>query len=584
MYRVNKELAEIFESIGSIYEFKGPKERFRSIAYHNAARIINDLPEDIRDHIQDGKFIKTYGIGKSIEEKIFEFLKTNQVSLFNDLQKEVPKDFLTLMKVQGLGPETLKRFYYDLNLSTKEQIIEALQDGRILQLKGFQKKKVNNILSSLLKKTEAEQRLSLWDAQEISTSIIKMLNTIPQIQLIDIAGSLRRQKETVGDIDLLIAAKAKDRKAIIRHFVSLDEVENLYAEGDTKASVYFKSFKRQVDIRIVTEDQWGAALQYFTGSKAHNIHLRKLAIEKGYKINEYGLFTVEENKKIAGENEEDIYHALGLEWMPPEMREDTGEIELASEGLIPQLITMEDIKGDMHTHSKWSDGHSSIEEIADYISSNQKYDYIVITDHSKSQIIAGGMEEDKFIEQLKEIKKVNKKIGKDLIKSGTEVDILPDGSLDLSDSLLQTLDWVVASIHSHFNQDNTERIIKACHNPYVCAIGHPTGRVLGAREGYIVDMERILDVAAYTGTALEINAHSHRMDINDRWAKRAIEKGVKLVIGTDSHNTGNYSFMKLGVAIARRAWCTKDNILNTSDWAKIEVFKKRKLEKIYVLH
>jgi DNA polymerase (family 10) len=270
--------------------------------------------------------------------------------------------------------------------------------------------------------------------------------------------------------------------------------------------------------------------------------------------------------------------------MPPEMREDTGEIELAAEGLIPQLVTIDDIKGDMHTHSKWSDGHSSIEEIADYIASHQHYDYIVITDHSKSEIIAGGMNEDQFIEQLKEIKKVNKKLGRDLIKSGTEVDILPDGTLDLSDSLLQTLDWVVASIHSHFHQDNTERIIKACLNPYVCAIGHPTGRVLGSREGYTADMERILDVAAETGTAIEINGHSHRMDINDRWAKRAIEKGVTLVIGTDSHNTGNYNFMKLGVAIARRAWCTKDNILNTSDWTMVEAFKRRKLERIYMMH
>jgi DNA polymerase (family 10) len=582
MYRVNKKLAEIFEAIGSIYEFKGSKERFRAIAYHNAARIINDLPEDIREHIKDGKFVKTYGIGKSIEEKIFEFLNTNQVNLYNELQKEIPKDFLALMKVQGFGPETLKRFYYDLKLTSREQIIEALKDGRVLQLKGFKQKKVNNLLSALLKKSESEERLPLWDALEISNSIMSLLTTIPQIKRIDIAGSLRRQRDTIGDIDLLIAAKPRDRKAIIRHFVSLDEVENLYAEGDTKASVYFKSFQRQVDIRIVTEDQWGAALQYFTGSKAHNIHLRKLAIEKGFKINEYGLFTVDENKRVAGETEEDIYYALGLEWMPPEMREDTGEIELAATGKIPQLITIDDIKGDMHTHSRWSDGHSSIEEIADYITSHHNYDYIVLTDHSKAQIIAGGMQEHEFTEQLKEIRKVNRKLGKDLIKSGAEVDILPDGSLDLSDSVLQTLDWVVASIHSHFNQDNTERILKACYNPYVCAIGHPTGRVLGFREGYGVDMERVLDVAAETGTAIEINANSHRMDINDRWAKRAVEKGVQLVIGTDSHTTGNYSFMKLGVAIARRAWCTKEAILNTGDWSAIEAFKRMKLEKVYI--
>jgi DNA polymerase (family 10) len=405
------------------------------------------------------------------------------------------------------------------------------------------------------------------------------LKKIPEIIKVDIAGSVRRGRETIGDVDILIAAKAEDRKKIISQFTKMEDVSKVLAEGETKASILMAHFNRQVDLRIVAEDEWGAALQYFTGSKAHNIHLRKIAIEKGLKINEYGLFKVGTEKKIAGETEEGIYEKLGLTWMPPEMREDSGEIELAASGKIPELISLKDIKGDMHTHSKWSDGTFSLDEIAEYAAKNLSYDYLVITDHSKTEIIAGGLDEAEFEKQILEIREINKKQKNDFLKAGSEVDILADGTLDLSDELLKKLDWVVAAIHTQFKHDVTKRIIRACENPLVNAIAHLSGRLLGIREPYEIDLEKVVKAAASTGTALEINAHALRMDLDSKWARFARDKGVKLVIGTDAHNNDNYAYMKLGVLTARRAWCKAEDVLNTRSWAGIVDFKNEKLKK-----
>jgi len=576
MHALNKELAKIFEEIGCIYEFLGANNRFRAIAYHNAAKALEDFTEDLNHHIHDGKLDKVHGIGKGMEEKILEFVRTGKMEKYELLRKKIPHDFIELLHVQGFGPETLKRFYEELNLKTKEEIVQALEDGRISKLKGFKKKKIDNLLESLKQKNESETRALLWDALDISETFIARLKAFPEVIKIEVAGSVRRMKETIGDIDILVAAKKSDRKKIIRKFVEMEDITKVFAEGDTKASVFVAHFNRQVDIRIINEDEWGAALQYFTGSKAHNIHLRKIAIDKGLKINEYGLFDVKTGNKIAGDSEEGIYHALDLVMVPPEMREDHGEIELAMSGKMPSLISLKDIKGDMHSHSNWSDGTSSLEEIVEYVQKHFNYEYLVLSDHSKSERVAGGMDESEFRKQIKKIREINKRLGADFLKAGAEVDILPDGSLDLSDHLLEQLDWVIASVHSQFKKDNTDRIIKACENPYVHVIGHPTGRQLGIREAYPVNMEAVIEAAASTGTALEINGHAYRMDLNDQWAKLAREKGVRLTIGTDSHNPANYHYMKLGVAIARRAWCASKHILNTHSWNKIESFKKNK--------
>jgi DNA polymerase (family 10) len=333
-----------------------------------------------------------------------------------------------------------------------------------------------------------------------------------------------------------------------------------------------------VDIRLVHPDEWGAALQYFTGSKEHNIHLRTIAKEKGLKISEYGVFRIKDNKRIAGEEEEDIYRAMDFRWMPPEMREDRGELELAAKHKLPRLITPDDIRGDLHLHTTWSDGMHTIEEVARYVKKNLPYRYIALTDHSKASRIANGMDEKQFRQQLKAIREVNEKLGEDFVKSGAEVDILPDGALDMSDEVLAQFDIVVASIHASFNRDNTERLIKACENPYVAVIGHPTGRLIGSRDAYPVDMRRLIEAARETGTALEINAQPNRMDLNDEWARLAREKSVKLVISTDMHQLSNFNYMKLGILVARRAWCTAYDVLNTGKWKDVQVFieKKRK--------
>lgn len=579
MHTINKELARIFEDMGSIYEFLGEENRFRSIAYHHAAAVLNDLSGDIQSFIHDGEFEKVHGIGESIGEKIQEYLKTRSIKKYEELKKAVPYDFIDLMKVQGLGPETLKYLHEELKVSSRKDLIRVLEDGSALKLKGFKEKKVKNILEALDLQKSYEQRVPLWNALDMAETIILRLKKIPEIIGVDIAGSVRRGRETIGDVDILIAAKAEERKKIIAQFIKMEDVSKVLAEGETKASIYLEHFNRQVDLRIVAEDEWGAALQYFTGSKAHNIHLRKIAIEKGMKINEYGLFMVGSDQKIAGETEEGIYEKLGLRWIPPEMREDSGEIELAASGKIPQLISLKDIKGDMHTHSKWSDGSFSLDEIAEYAAKNLGYDYLVITDHSKTEIIAGGLDESEFEKQILEIREINKKQKNDLLKTGAEVDILADGTLDLSDELLKKLDWVVAAIHIQFKRDVTDRIISACENPFVNAIAHPSGRLLGIREPYEVDLEKVIKVAASTGTALEINAHALRMDLDSKWARIARDKGVKLVIGTDAHNNDNYTYMKLGVLTARRAWCKAEDILNTRSWAGIVDFKNEKLKK-----
>lgn len=321
------------------------------------------------------------------------------------------------------------------------------------------------------------------------------MKQLAEVKQVELAGSLRRRKETIGDIDVLVSCEEKYRKKIVSHFVSSTIAKQVLAKGDTKASIILKDSGKQVDLRIVNEDEWGAALQYFTGSKEHNIHLRTIAKDKGYKISEYGIFNIKNEKKVAGKTEEEIYRTLGFQMIPPEMREDKGEIELAGKNKIPKLVSLQDIKGDLQMHSVWSDGISTIEEIVKYVKKNFAYQYIALTDHSKSSRIANGMDEKQLLKQIKTIEQLNEKLGERFVKTGIEVDILPDGTLDIADEVLAQLDWVTAAIHSNFNRDNTERIIRACENPFVYCIGHPTGRLIGSREPYKVDMKKVIEVA-----------------------------------------------------------------------------------------
>lgn len=584
MYRnINKELAKIFREMAMIYEFIGKDEdKFRALTYQRVANLLEDLPDDVRNYLISGKLEEIRGIGSHTIEKIKEYIQTGKISKYEELKKLVPPDFLQLMEIPGFGPKTLKRIYEELGITTKEELIKALKDGRIASLKGFGEKKVKNMLKGLELYEASQKRLILWEALEIGRSLVEKLKNLKEIKNIELAGSLRRKKETIGDIDILVSANQQDREKIINYFVNLEDVKEILAKGDTKASVLIKQRERQVDLRVINPDEWGSALQYFTGSKEHNVHMRDIAKSKGLKVSEYGVFIASTGEKIAGETEEGVYEAIGMQWIPPELREDRGEIELALERKLPKLVELSDIKGDLHVHSTWTDGMNTIQQIIEFVRERYKYEYIAITDHSKSVRVAHGLSEEDLLRQIEEIDKLNKLIGFDFIKKGIEVDILLDGSLDLSDEVLSKLDWVVASIHTHFNRDNTDRIIKACENPYVTAIGHPTGRIFGQREGYPVSDE-ILKVAKETGTALEINAQPNRMDLNEVWVKKGKEIGVKFVISTDSHSFGNFAYMEIGVAIARRGWCTKEDILNTKSWKEIQKFVNAKRKKFGVL-
>jgi DNA polymerase (family 10) len=576
---VNKQLGKIFRDMSHIYQYKNGKQRFRALAYEKASRVINDLQDDVATYSKKDQLEEIPGVGSSIAEKINEYIKTGKIRKFESLKKTVPIDMLELMNVAGFGPQSLKVIHQKLKLNNRDEVITALQDGRISKIRGFGKKKVENMLRSLKLHKTVEERMLLWHALEAGNKVVDEFKKMKEVNEVELAGSLRRKKETIGDIDILISCDVKNRKKIINRFVSLPLVKEVLAKGDTKASVIIKDFQKQVDVRIITPEEWGSALLYFTGSKEHNVQLRTIARDRGYKISEYGLFDAKTDKRIAGATEEEIYKTLGFEWIPPEMREHRGELDLAGEKKIPHLITLQDIRGDMQMHSSWSDGTMDIEDLARYVSEHYPYEYIVLTDHSKSVRVAGGMDEKQFLDQVKEIRRVNNKLKKELIKPGVEVDIMPDGSLDLKDELLEQLDWVCASIHYGFTHDNTERIIAACQNRFVNCIGHPAGRIIGQREAYPVNWEKVFKTAKQTGTAFEINCQADRMDLNDELAKMARENGVKLVISTDSHQQSQFALMQLGVFVARRAWCTKKDVLNTLSWNEIKRFADRKRKK-----
>jgi DNA polymerase (family X) len=576
MTEQNKKLSHILNDIASMYRFLGGENPFRALAYKKAAQAIEGLPEDMSVYDKQGTLDDIPGVGESILKDIQEFLKTKSISRFEKLKRKVPFELMELMEIRGFGPESLKKMYKELHLETKEEVVGALQDGSIKKLKGFGDKKVDGMLRSLKLHKTIEDRMLLWDAIQEGEKLVARLKAIDAVKKIELAGSLRRRKETVGDFDLLVAATKANRKKIADIFTSSEMATKVLSKGETKCSILLNG-NRQADLRIVDEQEWGAALQYFTGSKEHNIHLRTIARTKGFKISEYGVFSIKSDKRVAGKTEEEIYDTLGMSCMPPEMREDKGEIELAQHHKVPMLVELKDIKGDLQMHSTGSDGLQTLDEIVTYVRQHFNYEYIAITDHTQSSRVAGGMKEKDFLKQIATIKEVNLKLGNDFVKAGAEVDILADGSLDLSDEILEQLDWVTASIHSGFAHDNTERLIQACRNPFVHCIGHPTGRLIGKREPYSVSIERLIEVAKETGTALEINAQADRMDLNDELAFRARKAGVKLVISTDSHKPTDFHFMQLGVFLARRAWCKAGEILNTLSWREVVGLKNRKL-------
>ncbi|MFN4226939.1 MAG: DNA polymerase/3'-5' exonuclease PolX [Candidatus Ratteibacteria bacterium] len=563
----NQEIAEIFDKIADALEFKG-EDPFRITAYRKASRILKEYPEDIEEVYKRGEIRKIPGIGKGMAEKIAEYLETGKIKKYYEAIEGIPEELLQLLEIPNLGPKTLNLVYNTLGVKNLEDLEKVIEDGRLAKLFRMGEKKVENIKKGIEIYKQGKERIPLGIALPIVEEIINELKNYTE--KIEPAGSLRRMKETIGDIDIL--ATGKNNIEIIEKFVSLPPVKEVLAKGDTKASVIVQTNNLQVDLRVVPSDSFGAALQYFTGSKAHNIKLRTMAKDKGLKISEYGVF--KDDKKIAGEKEEDVYKTLGLVWIPPEIREDRGEIEAALNNKLPVLIEEKDIKGDLHIHSKYSDGVETIEEIA-IKAKSLGYEYIGICDHSKTSKIAGGLDEDELKRRNEEIDRVNEKVKGIKVLKGMEVDILADGSLDYSDKILEQLDFVIASIHQGFKKNVTERIKKAIENPFVDIIAHPTGRLLSGREGYEVDIDEIIEYASKYNVALEINCYPDRLDLNDVNILKGKTRNLKFALGTDAHNVGMLKYIKFGIGMARRGWLTKYEILNTYEWEKMPLRRRQ---------
>jgi DNA polymerase (family 10) len=555
----NKELADLFEKMADILEFKG-ENPFKISAYRKASRIIGDLTQDIEEIAESGKLKDVPGIGEGMAQKVVEYLKTGKISKFEEVKKGVPDELIAIMDIPGMGPKTLSMLHKEKGISNLSQLEKASEDGSLLGLFGMGEKKIENIKRGIQLLKQSKGRMNLGAAFPVAKRIVETLRQKTGSKKIEWAGSLRRMKENIGDIDIL--ATGPDKEKIVHAFTHLPEVQEVLASGETKASIIAEG-GTQIDLRVVEEDSYGAALQYFTGSKGHNIHLRGIAKARGIKINEYGVF--KGNKKIAGKEEKDVYRSLGMNWIEPELREDRGEIEAAQEKRLPKLVQESEIKGDLHVHSKWSDGTSSIEEIAQ-AAQKRGYQYVAICDHSKSLRIAHGLDESRLMKQIEEIDRINEKLKGFQILKGTEVDILTDGKLDFPEKILEKLDIVVAAVHSGFKQDKvkmTKRIIRALENPFVNIIAHPSGRLLGARDPYEVEMDELMEAAKKYGKALEINAYFERLDLDDVHCRKAKEMGVRVGIGTDAHHLDQMWMMSLGVAVARRGWLEAKDVLNT---------------------
>ncbi|MGC8983912.1 MAG: DNA polymerase/3'-5' exonuclease PolX [Thermosulfidibacteraceae bacterium] len=566
MVERNKKLASLLDRIADFLELKG-EVVYKVNAYRKAARVIEALTDDIEELVKSGEIDRVPGIGESIKGKILEFLRTGTIKKYEELKAEFPEELAELLVISNLGPKTLKVAYEKLGVRNLDDLIRVIENGSLAKLPGMGWKKVDNIRKGIELYLKGQRRMFLGEALEIANYVIENLK--PFATSITYAGSLRRMKETIGDIDILATGNWME---IMNRFVSLPRVTDILAKGETKSSVMIGSV--QVDLRVVKEDEWGSALQYFTGSKEHNIHLREIAKEKGLKLSEYGVFRIADNSKIAGRTEEDVYEAIGLCCIPPELREDRGEIERAMVGDLPKLVKYDEMKGDFHVHSNWSDGTSSIEDIAK-MAEELGYEYVVISDHSKSMKIAHGLDGKRLLEQVEFIKKLNKKLKNVKILTSIEVDILPDGSLDLPDDVLKELDWVTASVHTRFNEDATFRIIRAIRNPYINSIGHPTGRLIFQRDSYPADWDRIFEEAKKYHVCMEINAQQDRLDLPDYLVKKAKDDyDLKFVIGTDAHHIGQMRSIFLGVAVARRGWLERENLLNTWSLEEVERFIK----------
>ncbi len=564
----NKQIAALLRRIGGILDILG-ENRYKIMAYRRAADSIESLPRDLADYWREGRLREIPGIGEALSEKLDELLRTGHMSYLEKLEQQVPPGVVDMLEIPEVGPKTARLVWEKLGITSIQQLKAAAEAGQLRRLPGMGAKTEQRILAGIQALERRSRRIPIGEARPVALALLRgLMEGIPSLSQATVAGSLRRWRETIGDLDLLAAAE--DPEPVMEVFVGLPDVAEVILRGTTKTSVRTRD-GLQVDLRVVPPERWGTALQYFTGSQAHNIALRERALKLGFSLSEYALKRDDGSELLCSE-EESVYEALGLPWIPPELRENRGEIEAAAEGRLPRLIEMGHLQGELHAHSTWSDGTATIEEMAEEARA-RGYRYLVITDHSESLGVTGGLTVERLREQRAEIERLNERWPDFRLLQGAEVEVRADGTLDYPDEVLAELDCVVASLHTGLRQDRdqiTARALAAIRNPHVDVLGHPSGRLLGRREESAVDLEAVLQAAAETGVAMEVNAHPSRLDLDDVHVRRAIELGVPLVINCDAHSPADFDFIEYGVATARRGWATPDCVLNTLSLDRLE--------------
>jgi DNA polymerase (family 10) len=567
----NADIAAIFSEIADLLEIQGANP-FRVRAYRNAARTLQELGRDVRTLLRHGADLTELpGIGKDLAGKIQEIVDTGRCATLKKLEQEIPPALTELLKIPGLGPKRVKTLYQELDIHTSEQLQRAARDGRLRELPGFGTKTEQRILDALEKHAATGKRFKLAVAAQYADSLTGYLRQTPGVQQAMVAGSFRRNRETVGDLDILVTTD--DSRTVMQRFVGYDEVAQVLSHGPTRASVILRS-GLQVDVRVVKPASFGAALHYFTGSKAHNIAIRRLGQARGLKINEYGVFR--DKTAVAGETEESVFRAVGLPYIPPELREDRGEIEAARAGALPRLVELSDLRGDLHAHTKATDGHHTLQEMA-HAALARGLNYLGITEHSRHLAVAHGLDPQRLLKQIDDIDRLNEELAGITLLKGIEVDILENGDLDLPDPVLARLDLVIGAVHSQFHltrAKQTERILRAMDHPHFSLLAHPSGRLLGRREPYDVDMLRIIRKARERHCYLELNAHPERLDLLDTYCQMAKEEGVLVSINSDAHTIDDFDNLRYGVGQARRGWLEKQDVLNTRPLKELRALLK----------
>lgn len=565
----NIDVAKSFNAVADLLEIQGANP-FRVRAYRTAARTIEALRVPVESLLKkdEAALEALPGIGKDLAGKIKDLVRTGELKLLEQLTRKTPESLVAMLRIPGLGPKRAKQIYGELGVKTLAQLEKAARAGRLRALRGLGETIERNILQGIAQDSAHAARFRLVEAEAYIKPLVEHLRKAPGLKAIEVAGSYRRRRETVGDVDILVGAD--QGQAVAERFVTSRQVKHVSARGDTKCSVVLRS-GLQIDLRIVPARSYGAALHYFTGSKAHNIAVRTLGVKRKLKINEYGVFRG--SRQIGGRTEEEVFKAVGLPWIPPELREDRGEVDAARMGTLPRLVELRDIRGDLHMHTTHTDGQNTIAEMAEACHA-KGYDYLAITDHTKAVRVARGLTAAEFRRQFREIEKAQQRMSGLEILRGAEVDILDDGTLDLDEGMLAELDLVIVSVHSRFNMPKaamTRRVVRALQHPRVHILGHPTGRLLGRREPYPLDMEAVVKVARDHGVLLEVNAQPDRLDLNDLHVQLAKDAGVKLIIGTDAHRVQELEYMRYGVDQARRGWCEAEDVGNA---CRLDVFRR----------